>query len=326
MTSGSNPDHCIDKAWCDLQGAYLEGWVHAGAAPFHTIHLVCGVHRVPVVPTLRPDVLAAYPFLPPGQPTGFAAYIACPPFQPLALELQGPHGTTTLPVRIADPIALGPPEIPGTGGEAPLPAFAAAMKARRGTVIEIGARVVGQHSGLNAPLFRPDCRFIGVDIHPAPGVDLVADVHYLADFVAPASIDGVFSLAVFEHLAAPWLAAAAINRVLRPGGETLHLVPHAWPVHERPNDFWRFSEAALAQLFGPATGFEVLEARLGVRMQLTPEPAFRHGAYLQLPLHFAFGAAWVHARKVAEVPEGAVRWPLPRAASAARSRAYPVTE
>ncbi len=315
------PDHCIDRAWCDVQGAYLQGWAHLGSAPFDGLALCCAGQRQPLDLHDRPDVHAAFPGLPPGQPVGFAGYLACPPFQPVSLELRGGGGVLAIPVAVGP--GCGPRPVPGTGGDAPVDAFADAMKARGGAVLEIGARVVGRHSSLNAARFAPECRFIGCDIHPAPGVDLVADAHFLSHAVAPGSLDGVFSMAVLEHLAAPWLVAAEVNRVLRPGGETLHLVPQAWPMHERPNDFWRFSDAALAVLFGPATGFEVLEARLSVPVQVVPPPSFRHGAYLHLPLEYAFGAAWIRARKVAELPPAAVAWPLARAQSEQQSRAYP---
>ena len=310
----------IDRAWCDVQGVYLQGWAHRGSRRFDSLAIVCGAHRQPLALIDRPDVLAAWPEIPPGQATGFKGYLACPPFQPVTVELADGDDVASLPVSLHP--GCGPPEIPGTRGEAPIQHFAATMKARAGTVLEIGARVVGSHSSLNAPLFAPECRFIGCDIHPAEGVDLVADAHYLSSAVPPGSLDGVFSFAVLEHLAAPWLVAAEVNRVLRPGGETLHVVPHAWPVHEQPNDFWRFSENGLTSLFGPATGFDVLDAGLSCPVQIVPPPEARFGDFLQLPMVYAFGAAFIHARKVAELP-GPVAWPLAQAESAAQARAYP---
>ena len=313
--------HCIDKAWCDVQGVYLEGWVHLGPRAFRSAALRCGTAEAPVELFMRPDVLAVHPEVPPGQLTGFNAYLACRPFLPVVLALETAEGVAEVVVEVRD--GVGPPPIPDTDGEAPIAAFAATMKARRGVVLEIGARVVGGHSSLNAAQFQPECRFIGCDIHAAPGVDLVADAHFLSRAVTPGSLDGVFSLAVLEHLAAPWMVAAEVNRVLRRGGETLHLVPHAWPVHEQPNDFWRFSEAGLAALFGPQTGFEVLEARLGVPVQIVPPPMARFGAFLQLPMVYAFGAAWVHARKVRDLEPGAVAWPMQSGESQAQSLLYP---
>ncbi len=48
------------------------------------------------------------------------------------------------------------------------------------------------------------------------GADVLADAHELP--LAPSSIDVVLSMQVFEHLSAPWVAAAEVARVLRPGG------------------------------------------------------------------------------------------------------------
>ncbi len=315
----TDPLHIIDRAWCDLQGVYLEGWVHWWGRPVEAAALVCGEARVPLELLTRPDVEAAFPDVPRGQATGFKAYLACAPLRPVWIELRSGEAVGRVEVVVGP--GAGPVPPAGSQRPAPLEAFAAAMKARGGTVIELGARVVGSHSSLNAGLFAPECRFVGVDIHPAPGVDVVADAHALSRAFPSGSVDGVFSLAVMEHIAAPWVVAAEINKVLRVGGETLHLVPHAWPVHEQPNDFWRFSDDGLRLLFGAATGFEVLDCGLAHPVQIVPGPELRHGAYLQLPMVFAYTAAWIYARKVAEV--GVVAWPMEAAASEALARAYP---
>jgi SAM-dependent methyltransferase len=204
---------------------------------------------------------------------------------------------------------------------APIERFIAEMKRMRAAVLEIGARVVGPHSSLYAERFAPECRFIGADIHAAAGVDLVVDAHLLSRRVKPGSLGGVFSLAVMEHLAAPWVVAAEINRVLQPGGLTLHLLPQAYPAHEAPNDFWRMSDDGLRVLFGPATGFEVLDAGMAEPVQIMPPARTRYGAFLWLPFDHAYAASFILARKVADLPRGAVRWPMPD--MEARSRAYP---
>jgi len=311
--------YAIDAAWCDLTGVFLQGWVHLHGCPVLAGQLRSGACTTPLEFTQRPDVLVAYPDVPAGQACGFAAYLACPPFRPVTIRLQTAAGQVEVDVQ------AGPEAGPQAGAafrrEAPLERFIADMKAMRGTVLEIGARVVGAYSSLHAERFAPECRFIGADIHPAPGVDLVVDAHALARAVAPGSLDGVFSLAVMEHLAAPWVVAAEINRALRIGGLTLHLLPQAYPAHEQPNDFWRMSDDGLRVLFGPATGFEVLDAGMSAPVQIVPPPQFRFGAFLQFPLVHAYAAAFILARKVADLPEGAVRWPMPD--MEARSRAYP---
>lgn len=311
--------YAIDRAWCDLRGAYLQGWAHCHAVPVLSGRLCSSGRDVRLEFTPRPDVLAAFPDVPSGQACGFAAYLECPPFRPVSLRLQTERGGAELDVTCGP--EAGPEEGPEFSREAPIERFIAEMKSARGTVLEIGARVVGQHSSLYAPRFAPECRFIGTDIHPAPGVDLVADAHRLGAAFPPGSLDGVFSLAVLEHLAAPWVVAREINRVLRPGGLTLHLVPQTYPVHEQPCDFWRMSDQGLQLLFGSATGFEVLDSGMAGPVQIMPAASMRHGAYLRFPLHHGYAAAFILARKVAELPRGAVCWPM--ADLAQRSRDYP---
>ncbi len=311
--------HAIDAAWCDLRGVYLRGWAHCHERPVLDAKLCSSGCETALDFTLRPDVSAVYPEIPPGQPCGFEAYLECPAFRPVTLRLRTAQGQAELD------IACGPEKGPQAGPEfrraAPLDRFIEEMKTQGGTVLEIGARVVGVYSSLHAGRFAPECRFIGADIHPAPGVDLVVDAHRLSRAVEPGSLSGVFSLAVMEHLAAPWLIAAEINRVLRIGGLTLHLLPQAFPAHEQPNDFWRMSDDGLRILFGPPTGFEVLDAGMSSPVQIVPPPEARFGAFLQFPLVHAYAAAFILARKVADLPRNAVRWPL--ADLSARSRAYP---
>ena len=57
---------------------------------------------------------------------------------------------------------------------------------------------------------------IHMDVMLSPYVDIVADAHFLP--FLPESIDYIFSLAVFEHLRNPFVAARSIYEVLKDGG------------------------------------------------------------------------------------------------------------
>jgi SAM-dependent methyltransferase len=78
------------------------------------------------------------------------------------------------------------------------------------TVVEIGARDV---NGSVRPLFG-DCEYVGIDIRPGPGVDVVAD----AESFVTADADCVVCTEVLEH--APNAEAICRNALswLRPGG------------------------------------------------------------------------------------------------------------
>jgi len=202
--------------------------------------------------------------------------------------------------------------------------FADLANASGGRILQLGARSAPASDGrLPLPRRLLHGGVIGLDIHPGPLVDVVGDAHGMSRMLRERSIDAVVSAEMLEHVMAPWLVAAEINRVLKPGGLTYHHVPAAWPAHAQPNDFWRFSAAALGVLFGPETGFEVLAAADGGAATLLPGPEWRQ-RFLGMPTLPIFAGAEILSRKVADLPPGAVAWPLDAEASQRRSRRYPV--
>jgi SAM-dependent methyltransferase len=199
--------------------------------------------------------------------------------------------------------------------------FASEVNARGGVVLEIGSRLVSPEAEDYRRYFPDASRYIGVDVHPSETVDVVGDAHFLSALVGERSVDAVFSMAVLEHLSWPWLVAAEINRTLRADGLVFHLVPHSCPTHEVPNDFWRFSDEGLKVLFGPATGFEVLDA--GMRGPVDMYSNVRRGPLLLYPLNPGYANAYVLARKVRDLDPGACVWPIDAATSSGIAGRYP---
>lgn len=312
--------YTIDAMWCDVQGVYVRGWAHCDDEPVTALHLRCGDVVAAVEDRhARADVQAAFPAIRAGD-FGFTCYLACPPFKPVLLGISTRHGTTEFELEaVIQPDGFDP-----APAEDFFERFVARMKLVRGSVVEIGARAVSPGAMLKGAQFAPECAFIGVDIHAAAGVDVVADAHFLSGAIAPGTVDGVFSLAVLEHLAAPWLVAAEINRVLKIGGLTYHVVPHSWPIHEMPNDFWRMSDEGLKVLFGAATGFEVVEAAMSTPVQMIAHTTLRHAPFLEFPLNPGMATSQIIARKIADLEHDAVRWPVVREAVEGQSRAYPL--
>lgn len=128
----------------------------------------------------------------------------------------------------------------------------------RGRVLEIGAR---EHPRLD--VFAPPMwQYVVMDLESlTDGVETVigdiTDCPHLDD----ASFDVVISVDVFEHINRPWLAAAEITRLLRPGGISYTSTLFAWRYHPVPIDYWRFTPPCLEFLFD---GLETIDAAFDV--------------------------------------------------------------
>jgi SAM-dependent methyltransferase len=324
--SGIRAAYWLDAFWCDAHGLYLHGWAHAHEHRVRALRVESAGRSARVVTfTDRPDLLAHYPLHEHVRYGGFTVYLACPPGHPVSLTLETDGGPVSLPL----PLPEGPlppwPEVPGTSDVVSpmLRRFVDLANTRGGRVLQVGARSPAGHAAAPPrPLLRGPVT--GLDIHPGSFVDLVGDAHDLSRFLREGSVDAVVSGSVLEHLHAPWLFAAEINRVLKPGGLVYHEAPGAWPAHAQPNDFWRFSAEGLRVLFGPESGFEVLDARDSGMAAMIPSPNWRH-QHLEMPTVPTFAMAEILARKVADIPPGAVAWPLRAGASAERARQYPVS-
>src|SRR5882724_568947 len=319
--------HWIDHFWCDAHGLYLSGWVHAFEHRVRRLAIEAGGRSVATESFRdRPDLLTHYPAHEHVRHAGFALYLAVPAGHPVCLRVETDGGSAGFTLDLPE----GPlPPLPQNAGDMTgvspiLRRFADLANARGGRILQLGARSAaapGDPLPLSSRWLHGNV--IGLDIHPGPRVDVVGDCHGLSSMLAEKSIDAVFSAEMLEHVVAPWLVAAEINRVLKPGGLTYHHVPAAWPPHAEPNDFWRFSAAALGVLFGPETGFEVLATAEGGAATLLPGPEWRQ-QFLGMPTLPVFAGAEILARKVADVAPGAVAWPLTAEASQRRARCYPV--
>jgi SAM-dependent methyltransferase len=179
--------------------------------------------------------------------------------------------------------------------------FCDMANAQGGSILEVGSRVVSPGSKSKRIDF-PQCTYTGFDIYPDENTDVCGDAHQLSNYFTN-SFDAVFSVSVLEHLAAPWLFAAEVNRVLCPGGLTMHATHPAWPPHELPWDFYRFSDYGLEAVFSPLMGFETVEIGLysEIRMRFVDET---ENAVHPQPLDAfpAWAGVAIISRKVAEAP------------------------
>jgi len=124
----------------------------------------------------------------------------------------------------------------------------------RGVVLDVGC---GHQPYRDLLMSAPSSaeRVIGVDIPSDKygGHDIAWDGRALP--VATASVDHVLLTEVLEHCPEPGVVLAEAWRALRPGGRLFLTVPFLWPLHDSPNDEWRYTPFALDRLLSGA-GFE----------------------------------------------------------------------
>lgn len=123
-------------------------------------------------------------------------------------------------------------------------------------------------------------RVVNLDIGPWSHVDVVAVGERLP--VQDASLDGVITQGVLEHVPDLPATLAEIDRVLRPGGLVYHEAPFIQGFHASPNDFRRFTAVGMAEL---APGYQILERGVAVG----PSSALMWVASEYLALLFSLG-------------------------------------
>ena len=103
-------------------------------------------------------------------------------------------------------------------------------------------------------------RWIGLDFALTPSGRSVAHVFGSALEVpfGAATFDTVLSTQVLEHVSRPADLLREVNRVLKVGGHLVLTAPQANPLHEEPNDYFRYTCYGLRSLTEEA-GLEVVQ-------------------------------------------------------------------
>jgi SAM-dependent methyltransferase len=124
-------------------------------------------------------------------------------------------------------------------------------------VLEIGSRVV---TGANLRYLFDKAEYVGFDFYAGENVDVVGDAHQLSGcFAEGEQFDLIFSSAVFEHLHMPWIVAEEIRKLLPVGGHVFVETHFSYVAHERPWNFFQFSEMGLRALFNRGLGFDLVD-------------------------------------------------------------------
>jgi SAM-dependent methyltransferase len=116
-----------------------------------------------------------------------------------------------------------------------------------GSVLEVGAyRVAGQGELADLRALFPGRAYVGLDMRPGPGVDVVGDA---AALPFPDGSQGtVLCLETLEHVFDLRGALAEVERVLAPGGVFVASTPFHFHLHAHPDDYWRVSPSAWSRL------------------------------------------------------------------------------
>lgn len=105
-------------------------------------------------------------------------------------------------------------------------------------------------------------KYLGVDVEESgrPGHMKKPDIYYDGNKLpfGEASIDGVLSTQVLEHVSNPAAYIMEAKRVLKPGGCLVMSVPFVWQEHEQPYDYFRFTSFGISALL-KENGFDIEE-------------------------------------------------------------------
>ena len=105
-------------------------------------------------------------------------------------------------------------------------------------VLQLGAGV----DKCNLPhLIKTDAYLYSTDLHS------LVDAHQMP--FPDNTFDYVYSLAVFEHLHSPWIAANEIFRVLKPGGKVFILTAFMQHMHGYPNHYFNMTTSGAKRIF-----------------------------------------------------------------------------
>ena len=133
---------------------------------------------------------------------------------------------------------------------------------------------------------------IRMDVTLSPYVDLVADAHALP--FLPESIDYIFSLAVYEHLYNPFLAAQSMYEVLKDGGYVYHECNFVFAYHGYPHHYFNATLQGLEQVFS-----NYVSLRKGVATYQMP--SFALDMVLRSYLKYSHAKEYPHGKHLVEL-------------------------
>ena len=121
------------------------------------------------------------------------------------------------------------------------------------TILEVGSRDVNGSVRPELARRRP-AKYVGVDLFPGPGVDVLCPAEGLVERFGEAAFDVVISTELIEHVRDWRVVISNLKRVVKPGGLLL-VTTRSYGVdfHRHPFDYWRYERADFEVIFGDFT-------------------------------------------------------------------------
>lgn len=121
------------------------------------------------------------------------------------------------------------------------------------TILDIGSYNV---NGSYKSIFNsPQWKYTGLDVRSGPNVDIVAEPYCWP--IESNTYDIVISGQCLEHVEMPWLWIKEVERVCKPKGFVVIIVPYCWPEHKEPLDCWRILPDGLRVLLTKCADFKI---------------------------------------------------------------------
>jgi SAM-dependent methyltransferase len=114
-------------------------------------------------------------------------------------------------------------------------------------IYEFGSlRVPGQENIASISRFYPGKKYIGADMRQGLGVDVILNLHQIG--LPPETSGTVLVYDTLEHVEYPRKALEEIHRILKPDGIVIISSVMKFPIHDYPNDYWRFTPEGFRSL------------------------------------------------------------------------------
>ena len=117
-------------------------------------------------------------------------------------------------------------------------------------IYEFGSLQVEKQIGFAdmRPLF-PTKKYIGADMREGPGVDIILNLRNIK--LDSDSVGTVLILNTIEHVEYPRKAIEESYRILKRKGILIITSHMFFPIHDYPNDYWRFTPEGFRSLLKP---------------------------------------------------------------------------